>query len=268
MDVMAVVGIITGLAALLIGMTFKGVPLSALNNPAAFFIILVGTAGAVIIATPGSEVKKTGKLFKILFGRQKFLPPDEVISMLVTMAEMVRKEGMLILEKKLEEIPDPFMRLGFTMALEGSDIQKLSDNLHAEIDAMKIRHAAGAQIFTQAGMYAPTLGVLGAVLGLIAALSNMGDTEALGHAISAAFIATLLGIFTGYVLWHPFANRLKQKSKQEVFIKELILDGIIGIAEGENPTMLRERLMVSLSVTERERIKAAKAAERGNQEGK
>ncbi|MDR1510118.1 MAG: flagellar motor stator protein MotA [Synergistaceae bacterium] len=259
MDVMGVVGIITGFAALLIGMYFKGVPLSALNNPAAFFIILVGTAGAVIIATPGSEIKKTGRLVKVLFGRQKFLSAGEAIGILVTMAEMVRKEGILILEQKLEEIPDPFMKLGFSMTLEGSDIQKLSENLHAEIDAMKLRHAAGAQIFTQAGMYAPTLGVLGAVLGLIAALSHMGDTEALGHAISAAFIATLLGIFTGYVLWHPFANRLKQKSKQEAFIKELILDGVLGISSGENPTMLRERLMVSLPVPERERMEAAKA---------
>ncbi|MDR1650536.1 MAG: flagellar motor stator protein MotA [Synergistaceae bacterium] len=262
MDVMGIAGIITGLAALLIGMFFKGVPYSALNNPAAFFIILVGTAGAVITATPGGEIKRTGRLIGVLFGRQKFLSAGEAIGILVTVAEMVRKEGILILEQKIEEFSDPFMKLGFSMALEGSDMQKLSDNLHAEIDAMKARHAAGAQIFTQAGMYAPTLGVLGAVLGLIAALSNMGDTEALGHAISAAFIATLLGIFTGYVMWHPFANRLKQKSKQEVFIKELILDGVLGIAEGENPTMLRGRLMVSLPVSEREKMEASEAERR------
>jgi chemotaxis protein MotA len=258
MDVMGVVGIITGLVALLIGMYFKGVPYSALNNPAAFFIILVGTAGAVIVATPGNEIKRTGKLIKVLFGRQKFLSAEEAISTLVRVAEMVRKEGILIMEQKFGEISDPFMKLGFSMALDGSDTQKLSDKLHAEIDAMKVRHAANAQIFTQAGMYAPTLGVLGAVLGLIAALSNMNDTEALGHAISAAFIATLLGIFTGYVLWHPFANRLKQKSKQEVFIKELILDGILGIVEGENPKMLGERLMLNLPVSEREKMAPAK----------
>ncbi|MDR1020548.1 MAG: flagellar motor stator protein MotA [Synergistaceae bacterium] len=259
MDVMGIVGIITGFAALLIGMFFKGVPYSALNNPAAFFIILVGTAGAVIIATPGNEIKRIGKLVKVLFGRQRSLSAEEAISILVTMAEMVRNEGLLVLEQKVGEIPDPFMKLGFSMALDGSDMQKLNDNLHAEIDAMKVRHAAGAQIFTQAGMYAPTLGVLGAVLGLIAALSNMGDTEALGHAISAAFIATLLGIFTGYVLWHPFANRLKQKSKQEVFIKELIIEGVLGIAEGENPRMLKERLIVCLPAPEREMMETSEA---------
>ncbi|MDR1472844.1 MAG: MotA/TolQ/ExbB proton channel family protein [Synergistaceae bacterium] len=257
MDVMGVVGIITGFAALLIGMYFKGVPYAALNNPAAFFIILVGTAGAVIIATPGGEIKRTGKLIKVLFGQQRSLSATEAIDTLVTVAEMVRKEGILVMEKKLEEIPDPFMKLSFSIALSESNVQKLGDNLYAAIDAMKARHAAGAQIFTQAGMYAPTLGVLGAVLGLIAALSHMGDTDALGHAISAAFIATLLGIFTGYVLWHPFANRLKQKSKQEVFVKELICDGVLGIVEGENPAKLRERLMVSLPPLERERMEAA-----------
>ncbi|MDR1620978.1 MAG: flagellar motor stator protein MotA [Synergistaceae bacterium] len=259
MDVMGVVGIVTGLAALLIGMFFKGVPFSALNNPAAFFIILVGTAGAVIIATPGNEIKKTGKLFKVLFGQQKSLSAEEVIGTLAAMAEIVRKEGILVMEKKLDELPDPFMKLGFSMALSESDVHKLGDNLYAAIDAMKLRHAANAQIFTQAGMYAPTLGVLGAVLGLIAALSHMGDTDALGHAISAAFIATLLGIFTGYVMWHPFANRLKQKSKQEVFVKELILDGVLGIVEGENPAKLKERLMVALPASERERMEAAEA---------
>jgi chemotaxis protein MotA len=262
MDVMAVVGIVTGFVALLVGMFFKGVPYSALNNPAAFFIILVGTAGAVIIATPGNEIKKVGKLFGVLFGKQKMLAAEEAIEILVTFSEMARKEGMLVLEQKVDEVPDPFMKLGFSMALEGSDIQRLNDDLLAEIDAMKVRHAANAQIFSQAGMYAPTLGVLGAVLGLIAALTNMGDTEALGHAISAAFIATLLGIFTGYVLWHPFANRLRQKSKQEVFIKEIILEGVLGIAEGKNPAMLRERLMVSLPVSERARIGAAEAKKR------
>ena len=107
--------------------------------------------------------------------------------------------------------------------------------LAEEIDAMEERHLSSAAIFSQAGKYAPTLGVLGAVIGLIAALGNMADTEALGHAISAAFVATLMGIYTGYVLWHPFANKLKRKSQQEVRIKEMMIEGILSIIEGEAP---------------------------------
>jgi chemotaxis protein MotA len=261
MDVMGIAGVVVGILAVIIGMYFKGVPFSALNNPAAFFIILVGTAGAVIVATPGNEIKRIGKLFGVLFGKQKFTTPDDAISILMTLAEMVRKDGILILEQKTDELKDPFMKLGLMMLVEGADMQRIDDTLNAEIDAMKARHATNAQIFSQGGMYAPTLGVLGAVLGLIAALANMNDTEALGHAISAAFIATLLGIFTGYVLWHPFANRLKQKSKQEVFIKELILEGVLGITEGQNPRVLKDRLLIKLSVTDRERFAQNEALE-------
>lgn len=103
---------------------------------------------------------------------------------------------------------------------------------------MEERHTSGAAIFTQAGTYAPTLGVLGAVVGLIAALADMNDIEKLGHAISAAFMATLLGIFTGYVLWHPFANKLKRKSALEVKQKRMMIEGILSVLEGEAPRVI------------------------------
>jgi chemotaxis protein MotA len=243
---MTFVGVIVGFAAVLIGMIFKGVPYSALANPAAFFIIIVGTIGAVIIATPGNEIKNIGRLFGVLFGKAKFTTSKEVVTIMVDLAELVRRDGILALEERATTIEEPFIVQGIQMLTEGADTHQISEVLSAEIGAMEDRHAANAQIFTQAGTYAPTLGVLGAVLGLIAALSNMNDTEALGHAISAAFIATLLGIFTGYVLWHPFANRLKRKSKQEAFIKGLMLEGILGISEGQNPRMMKDRLALYL----------------------
>jgi chemotaxis protein MotA len=116
---------------------------------------------------------------------------------------------------------------------------------------MEERHAAGANIFSQAGTYAPTLGVLGAVVGLIAAMGDMNDTETLAYAIAAAFVATLLGIFTGYVLWHPFANKLKRKSKQEVITKNLIMTGILALSAGTNTRILREKMLSYLPATER-----------------
>ncbi|MDR1066809.1 MAG: flagellar motor stator protein MotA [Clostridiales bacterium] len=243
---MTLIGLIVGLAAVLIGMVFKGVPLSALANPAAFFIILIGTAGAVIIATPGNEIKNIGRLFGVLFGKSRFTSNREVVTTIVELSEIVRRDGILALEEKADSIGHPFIVQGIQMLTEGADTHQISELLSAEIGAMEDRHAANAQIFTQAGTYAPTLGVLGAVLGLIAALSNMNDTEALGHAISAAFVATLLGIFTGYVLWHPFANRLKRKSKQEAFVKGLMLEGLLGISEGQNPRALKDRLLLFL----------------------
>lgn len=115
---------------------------------------------------------------------------------------------------------------------------------------MEERHSEGAGVFTQAGTYAPTLGVLGAVVGLVAALADMSDTDALGYAISSAFIATLLGIFTGYVLWHPFANKLREKSNKEVLQKEMIIEGVISIAHGQQKTMIEEKLKAFLSSKE------------------
>lgn len=138
------------------------------------------------------------------------------------------------------------------MAIDGKTPDYIRDVLLEEIDAMEERHAVGAQIFSQAGTYAPTLGVLGAVVGLIAALGDMSDTEKLGHAISAAFIATLLGIFTGYILWNPFANKLRRKSKLEVRMKLLMIEGILSILQGETPKEIEQKLSSFLPTDERQ----------------
>ena len=158
---------------------------------------------------------------------------------------------MLALEVRINDIDDAFLKSGLTLAIDGQNADYIRDVLSEEIEAMEERHQAGAQIFTQAGTYAPTLGVLGAVIGLIAALGDMTDTVALGHAISAAFVATLLGIFTGYVLWHPFANKLKQKSKIEVQYKYMIIEGILSILEGEAPRVIEQKLASYLPAGER-----------------
>ena len=156
----------------------------------------------------------------------------ELIKLFSDLAQLARKEGLLALEVRINDIEDAFLKSGLTLAVDGQNADYIRDVLSEEIEAMEERHLAGAQIFT-AGTYAPTLGVLGAVIGLIAALGDMTDTVALGHAISAAFVATLLGIFTGYVLWHPFANKLKRKSQIEVQYKYMIIEGILSILEGE-----------------------------------
>jgi chemotaxis protein MotA len=251
---MGIVGLIVGTVALLLGMIFKGVSLANFNNPAAIFIIIVGTAGAVIIATPGNEISKLGKLFGVLFGPPKFTPKEEIIKTMTDLADKVRAEGILVLEQQAQNIKDPFVVRGIQLLTDGSDSHYIAEVMMAEVEAMESRHASGAQIFTQAGTYAPTLGVLGAVCGLIAAMGHMDDIELLGHAIAAAFMATLLGIFTGYVLWHPFANRLKRKSRQEVLVKQLVIEGILGLSNGENPHRLKDRLISFVAVSERAKL--------------
>lgn len=259
MDKTSLIGLILAFIAVGVGMVLKGVNLSALANPAAILIIIAGTIGAVVIASPSSEVKKVPKLFGIIFKEQKIPSIQELIPLFSDWAQVARKEGLLALEAKLSEIEDPFLRNGLLMAVDGQNAEFIRDVMNEEINAMEERHQAGASIFTQAGTYAPTLGVLGAVVGLVAALSDMSNIEALGHAISAAFIATLLGIFTGYVLWHPFANKLKMKSKNEVKVRNVMIEGVLSVLEGQAPKAIEQKLATFLPVSER--VKMTSAAE-------
>ncbi|WP_042351811.1 flagellar motor stator protein MotA [Bacillus massiliigorillae] len=253
MDKTSVIGIILGITAVFVGMLLKGVKVAALINPAAFLIIIVGTAAAVTIAFPTNEIKRVPKLFKILFKETQLIQPEALIKTFSEWAIIARKEGLLALEGISEQVEDPFLRNGLNLAVEGQSADYIRDILSEEIEAMEERHQSGAAIFSQAGTYAPTLGVLGAVVGLIAALGNMDNTDALGVSISAAFVATLLGIFTGYVLWHPFANKLKRKSMQEVRIKNMMIEGILSIIEGEAPRTIEQKLTSYLPAADRKK---------------
>ena len=254
MDKTSLIGVILGVLAVGVGMVLKGVPVEKLMNLPAILIIIFGTIGAVTIAFPTSEIKRVPKLFGVLFKENKLQEPKELITMFSEWADLARREGLLALEAKTSGIEDPFLKNGMGLAVDGQNADYIRDVLNEEIDAMEERHQAGALIFTQAGTYAPTLGVLGAVVGLIAALGYMEDISKLGEAISAAFVATLLGIFTGYVLWHPFANKLKRKSKQEVKIKVMMIEGVLSIIEGEAPRVIEQKLASYLPASERKRI--------------
>jgi chemotaxis protein MotA len=254
MDKTSIIGIILGIIAVGVGMVLKGVSVVALANPAAILIILVGTMATVTIAFPTNEIKKVPKLFGVIFKEQEEADMGELIRMFSDWAQLARKEGLLALEAKTGEIEDEFLKNGLSLAVDGQSADYIRDVLSEEIEAMEERHSVGAAIFSQAGTYAPTLGVLGAVIGLIAALGYMNDSEALGHAISAAFVATLMGIFTGYVLWHPFSNKLKRKSKQEAKVKYLMVEGILSILEGEAPRVIEQKLAAYLPAGERKQI--------------
>ncbi|WP_163528115.1 flagellar motor stator protein MotA [Halobacillus ihumii] len=247
MDKSTIIGIILSIIAVSAGMVLKGVSLVAIINPAALLIIFLGTAATVFIAFPMSTIKRIPALMKILFKETKGHDFHYLITLFTELADFTRKEGLLALEQRIDELDDPFLRSGLQLTIDGQTPEFIRDVLVEKVDAMEHRHQKGAAIFTQAGTYAPTLGVLGAVIGLIAALGNMDDTEALGHAISAAFVATLLGIFSGYVLWHPFANKLKEKSKNEVQYKYVIIEGVLSITEGESPLVVKDKLSVYLS---------------------
>lgn len=252
MEKSALIGIILAVVSVLVGMFIKGANPSALLNPAAMLIIFGGTTAAVFIAFPMAEVKKIPTLLKLVFKGTNLLDKREVIKLFLNWGVVARREGILALEEQLQEVDNTFLRRGMTLVVDGVEGDNIRSILEEEIASMKERHAAGAQIFSQAGTYAPTLGVLGAVIGLVAALGNMSDVEKLGTSIAAAFIATLFGIFLGYVICHPFANNLKRRTKNEVELKYMIIEGIISIQSGQNPNYIAEKLSVYLPEKERQ----------------
>ncbi|QXJ39442.1 Chemotaxis protein PomA [Parageobacillus caldoxylosilyticus] len=202
-------------------------------------------------------------MLAVIFKEQNIPTVEELIPLFVDWANIARREGLLALEAKLDEIDDPFLRNGLSMVIDGQTQDFIRDVMTEEIEAMEERHEANASIFSQAGTYAPTLGVLGAVIGLIAALGNIEHISEIGKAISAAFVATLLGIFTGYVLWHPFANKLRRKSREEAKIRQIMIEGVLSILEGQAPRTIEQKLASYLS--EGERRKLMEQGEKGNE---
>ncbi|MTI81600.1 MAG: flagellar motor stator protein MotA [Firmicutes bacterium] len=266
MEMASVVGLILGLVAVGLGMVLKGASLGALNNPAAFLIIFVGTIASVSIAFPTEELKRVPKLFKLVFVKSKTLSKIEVIKTLIEISTFTRREGLLALDERLEDIEDDFLKRGLQLIVDGTDLDMVKAVLEEEINATEARHNSGSLIFSQAGAYAPTLGVLGAVVGLIAALGNLNDIEKLGHSIAAAFVATLLGIFTGYVLWNPMANKLKRISKREIELKEMMMEGILSMGQGLSPTIIEQYLISFLSLGELDKYYASKEGAKDGQE--
>lgn len=251
MDKTSLIGVIIGFLALFIGLIAKGTSLVILLNPAAIIIILAGTVAAIMIAFPANELKRIPSLFRKLFKDTPLPSVKELIPQFKDWATIARREGLLALENEVDTIEEPFLKHGMKMVIDGQPPEFVRDMLEEDLQAMEERHAGGAQIFTQAGTYAPTLGVLGAVMGLTAALGYIDEIDKLGPAIAAAFVATLLGIFTGYVLWHPFANKLKRKSQQEVQIKQVMVEGILAIQEGVSARVIEDKLLTYIPAKER-----------------
>ena len=251
MEISTIIGLVAGVFSVVVGMALKGASPMALLNPAAFLIIMGGTVACLCNAFTIDILKKFPALVKTLFRKAQFMPKAEMLKMFVELSQVARREGILALESRVNDITDEFLKKGLSMVIDGLDPDFVGDVLDAEIQGMEERHRVGALIFSQAGTYAPTLGVLGAVIGLIAALGNLDDIEKLGHSIAAAFVATLLGIFTGYVIWHPFSNKLKMMSKKEVDVKKMMVEGILSLQAGDSPTAIEAKLMVFIPQSER-----------------
>lgn len=243
-------GLVGGVVAILLcGMLEGTTPMTFFNLPA-IVIVLVGTFMATMASVGFDQMKRIPTLYRITFS-----PPEQElrarVDLLVSIAEQARREGLLALDAQLADIDDEFTRKGLQLVVDGTDPDLVREILEAEIDGMAARHAIGAKTFEKAGGYAPTLGILGAVMGLISVLGNLADPDSIGPAISVAFIATLYGVGAANVVFLPISSRLQALSEEEVELRTLTLDGILAVQAGDNPRVVADKLASYVPPAER-----------------
>ena len=259
MDFATPAGIGLALVAILVSMVMDGGNPAALIAPSSMLLVFGGTIG---VSMAGTRLKDMGSVIGAMKSAilAKVSAPDQSITEMVKFAEIARKEGVLALESAAKDIEDPFLRKGIQLAVDGVDSERIRELLEGEIDSMKARHKAAGKFFKDMGGFAPTIGILGTVMGLIHVLANLSSPNTLGPAISAAFTATLWGVMTANVFWLPIENKLHRISDIEVRTKFLIVDGILAIQSGSSPRLLEQQLLTYLAPKEREAVEAAKEA--------
>ncbi|MCC7367213.1 MAG: flagellar motor protein [Chloroflexi bacterium] len=240
MDKTTLPGLILALVALLGGAMMEGTTPDKLVMLPAFIIVIGGTFGAALISFPLSVATSLGKLMTIAI---KDAPHDltHVVDTFVKLADRARREGLLALEQEAGSL-EPFTRRGIQMVVDGSDPALVREILEADIEAMKERHKPGAGFFEAMGGYAPTMGIIGTVMGLVHVLENLSEPDKLGPLIASAFLATLYGIFFANACFLPLASKLKVKSAHEAHSKELVVEGVMAVQAGDNPRVVREKL--------------------------
>ena len=223
------------------GLILEGGEIRDIAQLTAAIIVLGGTFGAVMINTPLpvviGAVKRVGSVFF-----EKAQPYSEVLEQMIEYATKARKAGLMALEQESASQADPFLRKALGLAADGTDLQELRKMLEIEIDQHQHHTEAEAKVFEAAGGYAPTIGIIGAVMGLIQVMKNLSNIEMVGHGIAVSFVATVYGVALSNIFLLPVANKIKARAHSEAQLQELILEGIVGIAEGLNPKVIRSKL--------------------------
>ena len=241
MDKLSLVGLALAAVAIIGGQLLEGGSLGSLVQFAAFLIVIGGTVAAVMVQSPLPVFLDGARL-----GKWVVLPPafdaEGAIRQLTEWAALARRDGMLALENQLAGVADPFMRNGLQMLVDGFEPERIRETLEVETVAWEDRQRAAAKVWEAAGGYAPTIGILGAVLGLIHVMENLSDPAKLGGGIAVAFVATVYGVGTANLLFLPIASKLKSLIVRQVRLRDIITDGLLGIANGENPKVIEGRL--------------------------
>jgi chemotaxis protein MotA len=254
-----VLGLVLAFAALIVSnLMEKGNPLALLNGPGAV-IVFGGTIGSALVSFPPQRTLglpgAIGQIFK-----QKLPANSEVIDQMVDLADKARRQGLLALEEEAKTLGDPFLRQGLQLVIDGTDPEVVRELLEIETEHAAERHAASYGVLAAMGGYAPTMGIIGTVMGLVNVLGNMEDPSHLAGAIATAFLATFYGVASANLLWLPLASKLKQVDQQEALSRQVMSEGILAIQGGDNPRIVRTKLEAFLSPKQRQSDKDGEPA--------
>ncbi len=250
MDIAAFLGLILGLGAIVAGNIIEGGTTSHLVQVAAALIVFGGTFGATLLSFSMRDILNAIKALGMVFGG-KSSSPSEIIEDILGILIKARKMGLIALESEIKNIDNPFLRKGLNLVVDGMSPAMIKDILYQEVTTYEEKMKNASKVFEAAGGYAPTIGILGAVLGLIQVMRNVTDPSKIGSGIAVAFVATIYGVGSANLILLPIATKVMNRLKEEVFIRELIIEGIIGVESGMNPYFLKTRLNAFLAEHEK-----------------
>ena len=241
MDIAALIGTFLGIAFILVGQAMEGGNIGQLLQITAAFIVVGGTAGAVFLSFPIEDFKTAGHCIGVVyFGK----PPkfETLIEEIIGYAQKARKEGVIVLEKEAQNASDPLLKLGLEAVADGADPTLVKDMMETQLSQIQEKIAAGAKVLESAGGYSPTLGIIGAVLGLIQVMQNLSDPSKLGAGIAVAFVATIYGLVVANLVTIPYSTRAKRKYAHIFTSMELMIEGVLSIQAGESPALIERKL--------------------------
>lgn len=261
MDIATIGGLTLAWVSVISLVYIEGGHLGSLANLGAFILVVGGTIGVTVISSSMQDIMDVPHVLKkALFS--KVVKVDETLRVLMDLSRTVRKEGLLSLERVAEKIQNEFFKKAIQIVVDGLDAEQVRTILETDLDLLEERHKQGQKIFVTMGGFAPTLGIIGTVLGLVHMLANISNPDTMGPAIAAAFIATLYGVGTANLLYIPIGNKLKRRSEEETMERRIVIEGILSIQAGDNPRILEEKLLAFLPPKLRrtvvEKLKAAK----------
>ena len=242
MDKISIAGLVLSLLAIVGGQLLEGGNVSSLLQTTAFIIVIGGTMGAIMLQSTQDVFLLGMRMLRWVFQPPERMQPRALILQIMGWSNIARRSGLLALEPIIPDLADPFMQKGLQMLVDGAEPETLRNVLAVDINAYEDHYRQGAKVWEAGGGYAPTIGILGAVMGLIHVMENLSDPSRLGSGIAVAFVATIYGVGSANLIFLPIANKLKALIAQEVTIQEMLIEGLVSIANGENPRVIETKL--------------------------